>query len=391
MTTVGLAEATPVPVPAGSGRPDHRGSWIPNGAMIATRFMELRRRRGLMIALLVVTIGLPSLFLVVRLLAHAFDPTSYGPAGGYQIYAGLVAGVLYVFGFIVAATLGCTAGSVDLTEGMFRHLVITGRSRLALYLARIPAGLGIIVPLVAAGFTIVCVVCVFAAPTTLNYDGVTVPPNLSVAGLEHWAAAHPDEVLCDFNTNGPPPANVPCGGGPVIVHNGHVIKGVFPGAPAAVSHAQLLRLAESTARLNYHDYHKVFLYPSVPLMIRSGLWVELEAIIGFIVGLGLASLLGQRTVAVVLMVVLEIVLTPIFGRVTIPHLINAQRAVVGVATDHLEPAGLAFVFGGGGGPGGNNGTSLLVPETRLVAALVIVAWLVGWTAIGAWRMVTRDA
>ena len=77
----------------------------------------------------------------------------------------LVAGVMYIFGFIVAATLGCTAGSIDLTEGMFRHLVVTGRSRLALYLARIPAGLAIVVPLVAVGFTIVCVVCVFAAPT----------------------------------------------------------------------------------------------------------------------------------------------------------------------------------------------------------------------------------
>ena len=76
--------------------------------------------------------------------------------------------MLYTFGFIVAATLGCTAGSVDLTEGMFRHLVVTGRSRLALYLARIPAGLAIIVPLVAIGFSIVCAVCVFAAPTKLN-------------------------------------------------------------------------------------------------------------------------------------------------------------------------------------------------------------------------------
>ena len=95
-----------------------------------------------------------------------------------------MAGVLYVFGFIVAATLGCTAGSVDLTDGMFRHLVVTGRSRLALYLARIPAGLAIIVPLVAIGFTIVCGVCVFAAPTTLNYQGVNVPAGLSRTGLE---------------------------------------------------------------------------------------------------------------------------------------------------------------------------------------------------------------
>ncbi len=72
---------------------------------------------------------------------------------------------MYVFGFIVAATLGATAGSSDLTEGVFRHLVVTGRSRLAIYLARIPAGLMIVVPLVAIGYTIVCLVCVFAAPS----------------------------------------------------------------------------------------------------------------------------------------------------------------------------------------------------------------------------------
>ena len=108
--------------------------------MIATRFMELRKRRGLMITLILVTIGIPTVFLPIRLLLHAFAPKTYGPAGGYDIYTALVAGVLYVFGFIVAATLGATAGSVDLTEGMFRHLVVTGRSRLALYLARIPAG-----------------------------------------------------------------------------------------------------------------------------------------------------------------------------------------------------------------------------------------------------------
>jgi len=104
---------------AHTSAPDHRGSWIPTGGMIATRWMELRRRRGLMIALIAVTVGLPSLFLVIRLLLHAFAPKSYGPAGGYDIFNALVGGVLYVFGFIVAATLGCTAGSVGLTEGMF--------------------------------------------------------------------------------------------------------------------------------------------------------------------------------------------------------------------------------------------------------------------------------
>src|SRR5204862_3103188 len=118
---------------------------------------------------------------------------------GYDISTALPAGVLYVCGFIVAATLRVTAGSSDLSDGMFRHLVVTGRSRIALYLARIPAGLGIIAPLVAIGFTVVCAVCVFAAPTTLNFDGVRVPAHLSQTGLENWAADHPTEVLCRFN------------------------------------------------------------------------------------------------------------------------------------------------------------------------------------------------
>jgi hypothetical protein len=379
--------------------------------MIATRFMELRRRRGLMIALIVVNIGIPTLFLVVRLLVHAFDPKSYGPAGGYSIYTGLVAGVMYVFGFIVAATLGCTAGSVDLSEGMFRHLVVTGRSRLALYLARIPAGLAIVVPLVAIGFTIVCAVCVFAAPTKLSYDGVNVPAGLSRAGLENWAAGHPDEVVCNFGlqiTPSTPNASeiasvinsVPCGGagssssvqvspgsGPVSSKGGAAPStgGVKP------TQSQIRAAAVQIARLNYSGYTSQFLYPSDSLMIDSGLWLELEALIGLIVGLGLASLLGQRTVAVILMLVLEIVLTPIFSRARIPYLLNLQRAVVGVATAHLAPGGISVFGGGGGGPGNGNGNPLLIPESTTVAVCVIIAWLVVWTALGAWRMMTRDA
>ena len=394
MTTPAPAAGRLATVP-NTGPRDHRGSPIPTGAMIATRFMELRKRRGLMIALIVVNIGIPTVFLVVRLLAHAIAPKSYGPAGGYSIYTGLCSGVLYVFGFIVAATLGCTAGSVDLTDGMFRHLVVTGRSRLALYLARIPAGLAIIVTLVAIGFTIVCGVCVFAAPKTLNYSGVNLPARLSRAGLANWAEGHPDEVICNFGIRlGPstPSAseinsvlsNVRCG------------NGVQFGPPPANGGAkptetEIRAVAAQIARMDYADYASQFLYPSDSLMIRTGLWIELEAVIGFIVGLGLGSLIGQRTVGVVLMIVLEIILTPLFSRVRIPHMLNLQRSVVGVAMAHLTPGGLPVFGGGGGGPGNGNGNPLLIPESTTVAVCVIIAWLVGWTMLGAWRMMTRDA
>jgi hypothetical protein len=381
VTTVSeLAEPKP-PVPAApmAGERDPRGSIIPTAGMIAAKLLELRKRRGLMIALVLVDIGIPTIFLVVRLLAHAFDPKTYGPAGGYTIYSDLVAGVMYIFGFIVAATLGCTAGSADLGEGMFRHLVVTGRSRLAIYFARIPAGLAIVVPMVAVGFTIVCAVCVFAAPKTVNYDGINVPAGLSRGGLESWAADHADEIVCNLGYGGPGPggSNIACGpNGPVL-----------PASGATPARSAVRAFAVQVADQNFAAYHDQFRFPSDWLMVRSGLWLELEAGIGFLVGLGLASFLGQRTVSVVLMIVLEIILTPLFSMSRISHLINLQRAIVGVATAHLEPGGLPGPFRGGNGP---NATQL-ISETRLESIAVVIIWLIVWTALGAWRMATRDA
>jgi len=91
-----------------------------------------------------------------------------------------------------------------------------------------------------------------------------------------------------------------------------------------------------------------------------------------------------------LMIVLEVIITPLFSRVSIPHLINAQRGLVGLAMSHLEPSALPHGLGGGGG-GGPGGGPTLVPESLTVAICVVVAWIVGWTALGAWRMVKRDA
>ena len=392
--TIATEMSAPLPAltPTGAGR-DRRGSWIPTGHMITTRILELRKRRGLMIALLLVNIGIPTIFLAIRLLTHALDPKSYGPAGGYAIYTGLVAQIMYIFGFIVAATLGCTAGSSDLTDGMFRHLVVTGRSRLALYLARIPAGLAIVVPMVAVGFTIVCAVCVFAAPTQLDYNGVQhVPVGLSRAGFESWAADHADEVMCEFPFDiGPSSPIAPVAQAMSCGPNGPVKGGPLPAGVTPPTEAQTRAAARLVAQMDYSDYASQFLYPSNSLMIKSGLWLELEALIGFVVGLGLASLLGQRTVAVVLIIVLEVILTPILSTHVIPHLINAQRAVVGLATTHLEPGHMPFPFGGGGGGGAGPNGMRIVPESITASVCVVVAWLVVWTALGAWRMMKRDA
>ena len=374
--------------PTAPRAPDHRGSWLPNGRMIATRFMELRRRRGLMAAIILVFIGIPTVFLAIRLLLHGVDPKDYGPAGGYDIFSSLVAGVMYVFGFIIAATLGCTAGSLDLTEGVFRHLVITGRSRLALYAARIPAGLAIVVPVVAVGFTIVCGFCVLSAPTKLDYQGVQVPAGLSRPAFASWAGEHPSKVLCGFPIKSLPhdvPFSETCGpiGGPGV--GAKQQAGIVPSQPTK---GQLEVAARDVADQNYDSYAKHFLKPSVTLMVETGLWLELGAIAAFLVGLGLSSLMGQRIVPVILLIALELVLTPLFARTPVLHLVNAQRGLLGLATSHLEPKGLPSAFGGNGAV---SGAPELVPESTGVAIGVIAGWVVLWTGLGAWRMAKRDA
>lgn len=390
MTTTQAAVPAPISTPISGQAPrDRRGSWIPTWRMISTRLMEIRTRRALMITMAAVTIGIPTLFLVVRLLAHAFDPKSYGPAGGYSIFTSLVAGVLYIFGFIVAAMLGCSAGSTDLTDGMFRHLVVTGRSRLALYLARIPAGLAIIWSMVAAGFVIVCAVCVFAAPTAINYDGINVPAHLSEKQFEAWARTNANQVVCAFPYFQGPKSASPQLGNTYCTPHGLVLSGSTNANGTPLTRPEVKTFAALMAKQSYKSYSQQFLYPSNSLMIESGLWIELEATLGFLVGLGLASLMGQRTVPVILMIVLELILTPIFSTAKIPHLLNLQRSVVGVAMTHIEPSALPLVFGGGGGPPG--ASRQLISETTTECAIVIAAWIVVWTALGAWRMMTRDA
>ena len=76
-------------------------------------------------------------------------------------------------------------------------------------------------------------------------------------------------------------------------------------------------------------------------MAKIGLWLELEVGIGFLVGLGLGSLTGQRTTTTIVLIALEIIVTPLLARAQIPYFIDGQRLLFGVAMDQLRPAGLA--------------------------------------------------
>ncbi len=186
--------------PSEAAEPGRRGlprtlAWLPTWDLITTKNLEIRKRRGLMITMVVMIVLPAILILGLRLLFHAVDPNTYAPAGNPGVFSGL-SNLLAEFGFIAAAALGASAGTTDLSDGMFRHLVITGRSRLALYLARIPAGLAILLPLVALAFTMNCLVTSYEGtpnPTSVPLYGLNVPEHLDRGELQTWLLQHPQQ------------------------------------------------------------------------------------------------------------------------------------------------------------------------------------------------------
>jgi ABC-type transport system involved in multi-copper enzyme maturation permease subunit len=87
--------------------------------------------------------------------------------------------VLTMLGAVAAAIVGSMAGAGDSDAGVYRELVVTGRSRMALYLSRIPAGFAFLVPFVAAGYAL-------AATASVVFAGSNPAPGtrlLVVTGL----------------------------------------------------------------------------------------------------------------------------------------------------------------------------------------------------------------
>jgi hypothetical protein len=278
-----------------------RVSWLPSLRHVGADVLELRRRRILMTVTVLFTVGVPVIFYGIREITHLVDPAHYGAAGG--VGAIKLVTLMAEFGFILAVVLGASAGTDDLTDGMFRQFVVTGRSRMALYLARIPAGLSILLSLAAVGYTVVILATAFL--NTPHAAGQSIPSAGQLASV----------------------------------------------------------------------------------LTECGLWFALYLVIGFTVGLGLSVLMGQRTMPVVLLIVWQIILTPALADHVIPHFVNVQRLIVGVAMGQLQPAPLA-----GANIGVTGGAAYSVPAMPTWAmGAVIAGWIVGWLALGAWKMTTRDA
>jgi hypothetical protein len=245
--------------------------------------LKLRRRRGLIATAALLTIGATIVMFVAFELFHLSNSVKYGPAGGLDRFSRWVF-IVSQLGSIAAALIGASAGADDLGAGVFRELVATGRSRTALYFARVPAGLAVLWTLLA---------CAFAIATVFT---------VTLAGS----------------------------------------------APT----------------------------PSARLIVESGPWLGLTMGLAFLLGLGVASLIGSRAPTIAILFAWVLILEPLLSHIS--ALGAAREALLSAADWKLAPGGLI-------------GDRLRVPMSLGVSLGVIAAWAVVSVAVGLWRTQTRDA
>jgi ABC-type transport system involved in multi-copper enzyme maturation permease subunit len=122
--------------------------------MFSAEVLKLRRQRPLMAFAGVLSLGVVVIFMGYLQIRHASDPSAYGPAGGVHGFQHLLRALGQYFGVLAAILIGTEAGTADLSSGVFRDLVSTGRSRLALFTVRVPAAIAVALSFSAAAYAL---------------------------------------------------------------------------------------------------------------------------------------------------------------------------------------------------------------------------------------------
>lgn len=147
--------------------------------MIAIARAELGRmlrRRGLVITAVAIPAAVVVAIAIIEMVLHSRSPQEYPIVGGPSM---LIAGQMVAFFLLILATLiGATLGAEDTVNGTLRYILLTGFSRIRLYLVRLPivAIVGILVSLPALLLLII-------AAVVLPHEGA---PSISASDL--WQA-----------------------------------------------------------------------------------------------------------------------------------------------------------------------------------------------------------
>lgn len=125
--------------------------------MTGADVLKLRRKRWLVALSLFLTFGILAIIYVVTVIEHASDAAEHGAAGGTANFIDGMRVLALFFGPLAAILIGIEAGTGDPSAGVFRDLVVTGRSRLALFASRVPAALALCWAVILAGFLLLLV------------------------------------------------------------------------------------------------------------------------------------------------------------------------------------------------------------------------------------------
>jgi len=123
--------------------------------MFGADFLKLRKRRGTMIWVLVLALLPVIILFTVKAIQHSSNALKYEPAGGTPGFTDGLRLLCLFFGPLAAVLIGVEAGTGDASAGVFRDLVVTGRSRLALFGSRVPAALAVCWSVTVTGYALV--------------------------------------------------------------------------------------------------------------------------------------------------------------------------------------------------------------------------------------------
>jgi ABC-type transport system involved in multi-copper enzyme maturation permease subunit len=122
--------------------------------MTGADFLKLRKKRGMLIWALVLALAPLVVFFAVKAIQHSSNPVKYSPAGGEPGFSDGLRLIGLFFGPLAAILIGVEAGTGDVAAGVFRDLVVTGRSRVQLFWARVPAALALCWIVIGSGFVL---------------------------------------------------------------------------------------------------------------------------------------------------------------------------------------------------------------------------------------------
>lgn len=125
--------------------------------MTGADFLKLRKRRGAVIWALVLALAPLLIYFIVRAAQHSSNPARYDAAGGVHGYPDALRLIAMFFGPLAAILIGVDAGAGDSAAGVFRDLVVTGRSRIALFASRVPAALGLTGIVIGVGYALTAI------------------------------------------------------------------------------------------------------------------------------------------------------------------------------------------------------------------------------------------